>query len=189
MASGEFAGDHSSVRTGCQRITRTSIVLGKRKLGAGFNIKVQNSDIAIGSQVAGLDIELTSFGRRTDRANLSTFAGGDECAAIRRIKRNSAKLCDIRIGTRVSVVNEVARTGQRETDAVDRERLRCLAFTLIDSTVDSILRFSLSEIRNGNGLDGVVGHAGNKIFGGNLAVFNGFFNILDLGSADVDETL
>ena len=47
------------------------------------------------------------------------------------------------------------------------------------------------EARNGNGLDGVVGHAGNagESSGSDLTVFNGFFNFLDLSGADVNEPL
>lgn len=49
------------------------------------------------------------------------------------------------------------------------------------------------EARNGNGLDGVVGHAGDtrelgEITPRDLSFFDGLVNFGDLGSADVNET-
>ena len=175
----EFTGDKggcfTSSRPSLNGIALAVLIIGNRELGAGFDFKAVNRNGTVGSQVARLDVEGAVLIAITNLTDLSAFTGGDEFGVSGR-ELNGAERRNFFAVSRIRVGNEVARAGQRKAEIGDGEVLRCDRFIfLFDSTVDRVFtRDRFTNLCNGNGLDGVVGYAGNagELSVGNLAAFN-----------------
>ena len=124
VGCGEFAGDKGgsfiTSRPSRNGIALAVLIIGNREHGAGCDFKTINRNGTVGSQITRLDVEgaVRSITAITNLTDLSAFAGGDEFG-VSGSELNGAELCDLRIDFRVRVGNEVARTSQRKTDAVD----------------------------------------------------------------------